>query len=121
MQDQQVDLFGEPLPRAPSTAADVDRAAIELFGQWWQWYPRKIAVGKAREAFIRAYKKGKFVKPDIPAMIDTLKWQTSEVWVGRGEQYIPHGATYINHERWKDERPTRIGAVFGAPEPETVF
>jgi hypothetical protein len=110
--DDDVDLFGNPIPKR-QTEKGANAAIDALFLKWWSHYPRKVAIGKARMAFHKAHKTGKFGMLDIPDMVATLKWQTTEVWIGKHEKYIPHATTYINQERWKDERPKRAGESFG--------
>ena len=108
----QKDLFGEPY-EDKKTQKQQDAEVQSLFDKWWSHYPRKTAIGKARESFCKAHKAGKFTEHDLDAMVATLKWQTTELWIGRNERYIPHGSTYLHQERWKDERPKRIGEAFG--------
>lgn len=90
------------------------------FDEFWIAYPRKTAKQKARIAFDKAVKK-----VSIHAMFAALEWQRqTDQWL---EGIIPHPATWLNQERWDDERPVSklsgknaktMKAIFGDEDPE---
>jgi len=70
------------------------------FDTFWAAYPRKEAKQTAQSAWRKR-------KPDLLIVLPALERQkASAPWLKDHGQYIPHPATYINGERWKDELPT---------------
>lgn len=69
------------------------------FEKWWNIYPNKAARARA----LKAWKK---LKPNsaLQAVLtqDITLRARSEMWTKEGGQYVPHGATYLNQERWTD-------------------
>jgi hypothetical protein len=72
-----------------------------LFDRFWSAYPRKEAKAVARKAFARH-------KPDdalLGAMLNAIeKQKRSNQWVKDNGQFIPLPATWLNQERWTDEK-----------------
>ena len=70
------------------------------FESFWAAYPRKEGKKSARKAWDR-------LKPDFDQRVkimDALQVQkASDQWTRDGGQFIPHPATWLNGERWKDE------------------
>lgn len=72
------------------------------FDDFWEVYPRKIGKGQARRAWTKA------VKDTDPSVIlagarEFYQWCVRD----RTEtQFIPHPSTWLNGERWLDERRT---------------
>lgn len=72
------------------------------FDEFWTAYPRKEGKGQARPAFDRAAKKvGEAVI--VTAAVEYRQWCDSE---GKEKRFIPMPATWLNGERWTDERVT---------------
>lgn len=71
----------------------------ELFETWWLLVPRKKAKGAARRAFTAALKRA-----DIKTLTEGIQRYADE---RRGEdpQFTVHPATWLNGDRWSDERP----------------
>ncbi len=67
------------------------------FEDFWGAYPRKIAKGHARKAFLAAIKKERIVKIISAADQFATKCRTID------PKYVPHPATWLNGERWLDE------------------
>lgn len=70
------------------------------FDEFWDAYPRKKGKGQARTAWVKAVKK------TDPAVIVTAAVQFRQ-WCeqdGTEAQFIPHPSTWLNGERWTDER-----------------
>jgi len=81
------------------------------FDTFWAAYPKKQGKGAAIKAW------GKIRKPaeTLALIMAALEWQrTSDQWRKDGGQYIPMPSTYINGQRWLDER-------VAAPRPKTGF
>lgn len=70
----------------------------EDFLKFWQAYPRKIAKGKAWDAWRKR-------KPNLGKCLTALEWQTKcEQWTKENGQFVPYPASYINASRWDDEQ-----------------
>lgn len=72
----------------------------ELFNLFWAKYPKKVAKGAARKAWVK-------LRP-TPELLETilkaLSWQVhQDQWQRDGGQFIPYPASYLNQERWSDE------------------
>jgi hypothetical protein len=73
------------------------------FDEFWNNYPRKVAKAIAQKAWNKN-------KPPLDKVLTALAWQSrQQQWVEAGH-FIPHPSTYINAQRWEDERPAQ-GAV----------
>jgi len=72
------------------------------FHKFWEAYPRKQKKQQAIEAWC---KKAKHLTEVQKAIIEALSWQIrSDDWTRDGGRYIPYPATYLNQERWTDEK-----------------
>jgi hypothetical protein len=79
----------------------------DIFELFWSGYPRRIGKAKAREAFTRALRK-----TTLDIMLTALEWQREQAsWQDRDAdgvlRYVPHPASWLNGERWDDEKPTK--------------
>ena len=72
----------------------------ELFDQFWQAYPKRVAKKPARQAWDKLH-----VDNDLLAKIlAALAWQKrTDDWQRDGGRYIPNPATWLNGGRWEDE------------------
>ena len=72
----------------------------ELFDQFWQAYPKRVAKKPARRAWDKLH-----VDNDLLAKIlAALAWQKrTDDWQRDGGRYIPNPATWLNGGRWEDE------------------
>lgn len=78
------------------------------FEEWWKNYPRKVAKGDARKAWIRTAK----IRPPLANMIRALVVaKASEQWLKDGGTFIPYPATYLRGERWDDVPEIELGGV----------
>ena len=74
-----------------------DTPAADKFEEFWQAYPRKVAVGAARKAYAKALARTQHdeimfgLSQQLPAMRSKEK------------KYIPHAATWLNQERFYDD------------------
>lgn len=80
--------------RSLSSSSDDDG----LFDRWWQNYPRKIGKGQARTAFKKALRKTDFETLLLKAE------QYAQERTGQDPAYTAHPATWLNGERWLDEK-----------------
>jgi len=68
------------------------------FEEFWKVYPHKRAKGAARKAYAKARKA-----TDHATLVAAVSAQISwGVWAD--PEYSPHAATWLNAERWNDER-----------------
>lgn len=82
---------------------EIERNEIEeRFDRFWDAYPRHVAKVDARKKFEK-------LNPDeslLETMLQAIEAQKrSEQWTKDNGQYIPHPATWIHQERWKDDLP----------------
>lgn len=70
------------------------------FDEFWTAYPRKKGKGQARTAWVKAVKK---VDPAVivAAAVQFRQWCQQD---GTEPQFIAHPSTWLNGERWLDER-----------------
>lgn len=72
-----------------------------FFVEFWKIYPRKEGKAKA----IQAWKKIKSPSETLELIKIALSWQTkTDQWVKEHGQFIPHPTTYLNANRWLDEK-----------------
>ena len=70
------------------------------FEAFWQAYPKKVGKGAARKAWSR-------IRPGqdlVAVMLQAIeKQKRGDQWGESHGQFIPHPATWLNEERWRDE------------------
>lgn len=66
------------------------------FDEFWQAYPRKIAKGDARKAWVQTEK----IRPPLDAVLNAIEQQKA-AW--DNPKFIPYPATWLRAERWDDE------------------
>lgn len=72
-----------------------------LFQVFWAIYPRKEGKGTA----IKAWNKISSPVETLQLILDAIKWQIeSNQWKKDNGQYIPMPSTYLNQQRWLDEK-----------------
>lgn len=78
----------------------VSPSSPSSFEAFWQAYPKKVGKGAARKAWQR-------VRPTQELLAGMLmaieKQKRGEQWGEAHGQFIPHPATWLNEERWRDE------------------
>lgn len=87
----------EERENAPAREETQGPEGFELF---WSAYPRKEGKKAARKAWDRI-RPGQDQQTEIISALQTQK--ASDQWTRDGGQFIPHPATWLNGERWKDE------------------
>ena len=76
------------------------REETQGFELFWSDYPRKEGKKAAR----KAWDKIRPGQDQLGQILNALRIQKkSDQWTRDGGQYIPHPATWLNGERWKDE------------------
>jgi len=90
-----------------STIKQLKESLSILFEKdFWPVYPKKVSKKKALESWCNrliSLKVGEdFVKETIIPSLQVQK--ESEQWVRESGRYIPHPATWINQEKWDDEK-----------------
>jgi hypothetical protein len=98
-------------PRAASRtlSADAERA----FDEFWDAYAHKVGKGQALTAWKKARAKVEHVVL-VRAAMEHADWHRRAQTEAR---FIPHASTWLNGERWSDERPTPSAA---ASKPSTT-
>lgn len=72
----------------------------EVFAEFWQQYPHKVAKPAALKAWNKLKPSGRLLD-DLMAGLATQK--NSDQWRKNGGEFIPHPATWLNNRRWEDE------------------
>jgi hypothetical protein len=71
------------------------------FARFWDIYPRRVAKKEARKTWAQINPSPELVDRIIAA----LEWQVPAFqWDGPKQDYAPYPASYLNAERWTDER-----------------
>jgi hypothetical protein len=87
------------IPQSPDSPP---KAATDLFASFWKLYPNKVGKKDAAKAFTKL----KVTQPLFDVIAQALANQAmSLAWRKDGGAFIPHPATWLNGERWKDEPP----------------
>jgi hypothetical protein len=76
------------------------------FDEFWQAYPLRKAKGAAKRAFDKAIKAG----ASAAEIIEGAKHYASER-AGQDPRYTAHPTTWLNGERWTDERKPAQGVT----------
>ena len=123
-------LRGDNMPRRKSVANEVTltpdtgrqsrpmnhpiQPSIEQsFDEFWKLYPRKTAKGSARKAFEKALKK-----TTLEVILAGVKKYREEPT--RSPEFTAHPATWLNAERWLDEKPEAVEKPFiPTPTPQS--
>lgn len=86
--------------RAPKRAG-TRPAEPEGFAAFWSAYPRRVAKPEAVKAFAKAVSR--ITEDDPLALILAGVERALPGWTDKN--FIPHPATWLNHDRWNDEAP----------------
>jgi len=82
-----------------------EKEYVDDFAKWWALYPRKVSVAHAKKAYLKIRRKGVKAQELLDGLTAALPG-----WRGKDQKYIPHGATWLNGERWKDGRADDVSA-----------
>lgn len=93
----------EKTPHTPrkdlvAVGADAPSALVLEFEKVWPAYPRQVAKGAAKKAWIKARKTTEFETIAGPLR------QFIKVVRGSDLSKVPHFATWLNEERWNDDQ-----------------
>jgi hypothetical protein len=83
----------------------------DTFELFWSAYPRRVAKKDARTALEKALKR-----TTLDAILTALEWQREQpTWQERDSagvlSRVPHAASWLNGDRWDDEKPARMGST----------
>lgn len=93
--------LNSPTPQLPVTPNGVTaRPSDGEFDRFWATYPRRVGKGQAVRAWKTATKKAD-PSTIITAAAGFAAWCGQD---GTDPQFIPHPSTWLNGERWLDER-----------------
>lgn len=91
-----VDDFGARPPKQRQTRSRAVASTEDpRFSTWWTVWPRKQSRLTAERAFAKAVRKIEF-----DALMDATRRFVDDP--NREDRYTPHGATWLNGERWTD-------------------
>ena len=80
------------------------------FDLFWSSYPRRIGKGAARVAFKRALKR-----VSLDELLEAVEY-FRHTEIGRDKKFCPYPATWLNQDRWADERSE--WGEYRPPQPE---
>jgi hypothetical protein len=94
---QRLNGFTSIVTRPNSNKTQVTKPASAAFERFWEIYPRKEAKVKARQAWEKHNldEKVGVIITFVLAAKDLPRWKNIK--------YVPHGATFLNGERWLDD------------------
>lgn len=99
--------FGGRQPVGAPPASVRPQTGHPGFDEFWGRYPRKVGKAAAQRAWDRR-------KPPLDPVLAALTWQReSAQWTKDEGAFVPHPATWLNAERWTDERPPAGGGWGG--------
>lgn len=99
-----------PAPHAPETSLTVIETSVTPivpklgFDDFWEVVPRKVAKGKAEQAWRKAIK---IATPEV--LISAMRVYANQR-VGEDETFTAHPATWLNGKRWLDAPPNSAPA-----------
>jgi hypothetical protein len=80
----------------------------EDFEQFWKIYPRKVAKGDARKAWLTTTT----IRPPIADLVKAVyAARASKQWLKDDGEFIPHPATWLRQERWADEHEVDLSQL----------
>ena len=78
------------------------------FDEFWKVYPKKVAKGDARKAWLQTAK----VRPPIETLIKAVfAARASKQWLKDDGEYIPYPSTWLRQERWDDEHEVDLSQL----------
>lgn len=83
-------------PESPESAGEMWNI---FFDKIWSVYPRKVSKSNAQKAFAKLCPTQEMFNNIVHNINDRIIGEWSDI----NPKYIPHLATYLNGERWKDE------------------
>ncbi len=90
-----------------STSTEVSET-VRSFERFWDIYPRKVSKKKAAQVWGRL----SLNETEVQKVIASVAFMSSsEQWRKDAGAFIPHPATYLNQERWNDEREVKVAPL----------
>jgi hypothetical protein len=81
------------------------------FEEFWKIYPRKVAKGEARKAWLTTTS----IRPPIADLLKAVyAARASKQWLKDDGEYIPHPATWLRQERWEDQHEVDLSQLHSA-------
>lgn len=81
---------------------------MDDFDRFWASFPRKIAKGAARKAWIQTER----IRPPLSHLLKALAVaKASDQWRKDGGAFIPHASTWLRQERWDDVHEIELEQV----------
>lgn len=77
-------------------------AGVAGFDVFWEAYPRKANKAQALKRFETIAPDAELLDEMLQAIARQRSW---DQWAKDGGKFIPHPASWLNGERWKDEQP----------------
>jgi len=78
------------------------------FEQAWKFYPRKIAKGDARKAWMQTEK----IRPPLARLLKAIAVaRASDQWRKDNGSFIPYMSTWLRQERWADVHEIELDQV----------
>ena len=78
------------------------------FEQFWKIYPRKVAKGEARKAWLTTSS----IRPSIADLIKAVyAARASKQWLKDDGEYVPHPATWLRQERLEDQHEVDLSQL----------
>ena len=96
-----------------SSKPPASKPTVNLFDQFWEWYPRKVGKEAARKAWDNARRK-----TDQQNILDGVERFRTDPNLPVKE-FIPHPSTWLNEGRWDDE-PLPVRGQQAKPNPSQV-
>lgn len=97
---------------APAALTSIHSDVLEGFDAFWNIWPRSEGKAEARKAWAKAVRKA-----DPDTIVDAANAYNSHP-DRPAAQYVPHGSTWLNGERWNDGPPTASEQGRAKPTPE---
>lgn len=98
---------GHTKEKKENTTKERENEGFKLF---WESYPRKVAKVVALKSWLKIFPSKAYLPPNspppspFPEIMAALEVHKKlDQWKKEDGRYIPHPATWLNKERWKDE------------------
>ena len=108
-----------PSSSSSSSSSEITpKPLFDLFGRFWTAYPNKAG----RKSALKAWEKLSLVEND-PRIAEIRAGLTAAIasreWKKDNGEFIPHAATWLNGERWRDEyHPANVIPIGGMEAPQ---
>lgn len=83
----------------------MDDVQQKRFDEFWQAYPKRVAKGDAKKAWLKLRPSKELLARIVKAIGEQKK---SEQWRRDRGQFIPYPATWLRADRWEDEVEVKI-------------